>query len=76
MIPGDLIFPANFDTAIILNSLDDDALLKRGKEFYLAGEKVKAREDFEAYMDRILNKAGAVGRETIYNITGVRLEDI
>jgi hypothetical protein len=76
MIPSDLISPANFDATIELKSLDDDALLKRGKEFYLTGEKVKAREDFEVYMDRILNKAGDAGRETIYNLTGVRLEDI
>jgi hypothetical protein len=76
MIPSDLISPANFDAAITLKSLDDDALLKRGKEFYLAGEKIKARADFEAYMDRVLSKAGAVGRETIYNLTGVKLEDI
>jgi hypothetical protein len=76
IIPNDFISPANFEAAITLNSIDDDALLKRGNEFYLAGEKVKARADFEVYMDRILNKAGTAGRETIYNLTGLRLEDI
>jgi hypothetical protein len=76
MIPDDFISRDNFETALTLISLDDDALLKRGKEFYLAGEKVKARTDFEAYLDRILNNAGTAGRNKIYELTGIRLEDI
>jgi len=53
-----------------------DRLLMRGKAYYLADEKDKAKADFEEYLKRRRDNEDASCREKIYKHIGVKLEDI
>jgi len=55
---------------------NDETLLLRGKAYYLAGEKAKAKADIEEYLNRERNTADAAGRSKIFKIIGVKPEDI
>jgi len=53
-----------------------DTLLMRGKAFYLAGEKDKAKTDFEEYLNRKCKIADNKNRKEVSEYIGVKLEDI
>jgi phosphatidate phosphatase PAH1 len=75
IIPKDFISSYNFDLAFPPKQ-DDEELLTRGKAYFLNGEKDKAIADFDEYLRRKRNTANGAGREAIYKLIGVRLEDI
>ena len=53
-----------------------DTLLMRGKCYYLAGEKNKAKTDFEEYLNRKCKIADDENRAGVSKYIGVKLEDI
>jgi tetratricopeptide (TPR) repeat protein len=55
---------------------NNSALLLRARAYYLAGEKDKTKEVFEEFLSRMRNDADTAGREKIYELTGLRPEDI
>ena len=75
VLPKDFISPNYLDSAFPVKP-DDDALLTSGHAYYLAGEKDKAIAEFDEYLRRERNNANVAGREAIYKLIGVRLEDI
>jgi len=54
----------------------NDTLLLRGKAYYLADEKDKAKADIEEYLDRTRKNAEAAGRKKILKIFGAMPDDI
>ena len=66
-----------YDETYPLRSDDDDeAFLLCGKAYYLTGEKEKAKAGMEEYINRKRNVADATSRSKIFQITGVKPEDI
>jgi len=53
-----------------------DTFLVRGKAYYLAGEKDKAKADFEEYLNRKCNIAVDENRAEVFEYIGVKPEDI
>jgi tetratricopeptide (TPR) repeat protein len=53
-----------------------DTLLMRGKAFYLTGEKVKAKTDFEEFLNRKCKIADDRYRNEVFLYIGVKPEDI
>jgi len=53
-----------------------DTFLMRGKSWYLAGEKDKAKADFEEYLNRKCNTEDDENRWQVSNYIGVKPEDI
>lgn len=51
-------------------------LLLRGIAYNLANEKEKAKADFKEYLSRKLKDEDKSGREEIYRLTGLKVEDI
>jgi len=60
----------------LIPEYNDDTLLLRGKAYYLAGEKDKAKADIEEYLDRTRKNAEAAGCKEILKIFGAMPEDI
>jgi len=54
----------------------EDTLLLRGKAYYLAGEKDKAKADVEEYLNRKHRETDIAGRKKIHELTGIKPEDI
>jgi tetratricopeptide (TPR) repeat protein len=52
-----------------------DTLLMRGKAYYLAGKKDKAKADFEEYLNRKCNIEDEKNRAEVYEHIGVKPED-
>jgi len=53
-----------------------DTLLMRGKAYYLAGEKDKAKTDFEEFLNRKCKIADDRYRNEVFMYIGVKPEDI
>jgi len=53
-----------------------DTLLMRGKAYYLAGEKGKAKTDLKEYLNQKCNIAENEGRAEVHEHIGVKPEDI
>jgi len=68
--------PHNDNTRVIFGrDIHGDILLLRGKTYYLAGEKDKAKADFEKYLKRRRDDADVKCREEIHKQIGVNPED-
>jgi tetratricopeptide (TPR) repeat protein len=66
----------DFSESMNLETDHVNTLLMRGKAYYLAGEKDKAKADIEEYLKRKRKSAYDAGREKIFKQIGVKLEDI
>jgi hypothetical protein len=55
---------------------ENDTLLLRGKAYYMAGEKGKAKADIEEYLNRKRKEAETTGLSKIFRIVGINPEDI
>jgi tetratricopeptide (TPR) repeat protein len=66
----------DFSESLSFKPNDKDTLLLRAKAYYFAGEKDKTKEAFEEFLSRMHNDADTAGREKIYELTGLRPEDI
>ena len=66
----------DFSETLRLKPNHDETLLIRGKAYYLAGEKGKAKADIDEYLNRKHNAAETAGRSEILKIVGVKPEDI
>ncbi|MDR2952227.1 MAG: tetratricopeptide repeat protein, partial [Treponema sp.] len=53
-----------------------EILRMRGKAYFLAGEKMKAKADFGEYLKRKREETAAVTRNSIFKLIGVMPEDI
>jgi tetratricopeptide (TPR) repeat protein len=66
----------DFSESLRLKPDRNDILLLRGKAYYLAGEKDKAKADFDEYLNRKRNLADDASRAEISKHIGVIPEDI
>ena len=66
----------DFSESLNLEMDHANTLLMRGKAYYLAGEKDKAKADIEEYLKRKRKSAYDAGRKEIYKHIGVMPEDI
>jgi tetratricopeptide (TPR) repeat protein len=66
----------DFSESLRLEPEINNTLLQRGKAYYLAGEKAKAKADFEEYLNRKRKLADDAGRAEISKHIGVIPEGI
>jgi len=66
----------DFSETLILKPNYDNTLLLRGKAYYLAGEKEKAKADIEEYLNHKRKTEDDKNRREIINYTGIAPEDI
>jgi serine/threonine-protein kinase len=66
----------DFSETLRLSPNNDDTLLMRGRAYYYSGEKDKTKAVFEEYLNRNCKAADTASREKIYQLTGLKPEDI